>query len=157
MTKKKTLKDYYRQLRSNGDIKVNYKKFIELYRQFVRLVHQELQKGNRVTLGHFGDIFIMCRPVLKFRAVDFNRTKKLWLEDEEARENRVKVYHLNEETDFKFLKLNWTKSTCRSTLKEVYRVANSCAIKKIIKDEIKRGNFQIFEERGRWRNDNDNG
>jgi hypothetical protein len=78
-------------------------------------------------------------------AVDYKATNELWRNNEEAKENKKLVYHLNNHSDgYRYV---WYYSTYRSNLpnKSLYRFVptrtNKRELSKLIKDDTFKGNY----------------
>lgn len=69
---------------------------------------------------------------------DWAATKKLWQENEEAKENKKIVYHTNKHTSGYYYKWYWDKRTCNITNSSVYSIImtrdNSRLIAKALKE-----------------------
>lgn len=99
---------------------------------------------------HLGNLYVTQRDVKirfdnqgnlinKGLAPDWNATKKLWREDEEARERKQLIYHFNEHSSRKRMRFHWDRRTIFLKNKSVYKFIPirkwSRKLKDVIKDE----------------------
>lgn len=85
----------------------------------------------KVTLGEDGQI--------KGLAIDYQKTKQLWEENPQAKEERRKVYHANSHSGKMIYKFNWSRKGVAIPNKTLYSLTVARANKRHLATLIKSG------------------
>lgn len=132
--------------------------YIEICNNFMKFIFDKLiEEGSIILPNRLGQLYITGRKIKpKFEdgriinlAPDWAKTKLLWSEDEEAKENKTIVYHTNDNTNGVRYKCNWYKSRIPITNKTLYNFILTRANKRALAKKIKEGKEYTILENGK--------
>ena len=143
-------KDYRNQIEQPVDIKI----YISIVNGFMKFMMAKLfHKGEVMIPERLGSIDIIGhRPtitveggVIKGAAPDWAKTKKLWEEDEEAKNNKTLVYHFNEDTAGVRYRFRWSKNRVLVPNKTLYSIRMSRENKRALSALVKQGKEYLIK------------
>lgn len=133
-----TTRHLYNFYKSTTDNPVNYDVFLKfLFAEegiINKIVNKLLYSAYIVSFPLIGNIYIKkYKPKIKFKPngdldirkshirIDWQNTKKLWESDSEAKEKKLKVYHINKHTKGYQYKFVWDKRRNILNNKTIYK------------------------------------
>lgn len=91
--------------------------YIAFLSDFMKFISKLLIEGYELSLPESTGIFeIVGKNInLEFKNnINWKATKEYWEKNEEAKNNKTLIKHLNEHSDFKIYSIKWNKSTIRN-------------------------------------------
>jgi hypothetical protein len=153
MSKNHNLRDSYKEYKQHTDNPIDIKIYLKITQGFIKfLMSKLLSKGEIMLPERLGNLSISGRKVkvvleegkIKGLAPDWKKTKELWEEDIEAKNNKTLVYHFNEETNGIRYKYSWSKNRVLVPNKTLYSLIMSRDNKRASSDAVKKGKeYQI--------------
>lgn len=144
----KNLRDSYKKYIETTESPVDIKTYMLINSDFNKFLVNKVLEGKEVTLpARLGTLSIIGRkPNLKFEegrvkglAPDWVKTKKLWNENEEAKEKKTLLYHTNSHTDGYRYKWNWSKRNVMIENKTLYSLQMTRTNKRAVHKKIIEG------------------
>lgn len=130
-----------------------YYKILDLYLRYLSIL---LLKGNRIKLpyalgsmafvGKKSNATIDEEGNVKGVPVDWGETKKLWLRNPVAKENKELLYHLNDHTNGYVYKLRWSYKKAKGKFKMMYIFNPSRTLKANFVKHIKENQYEYEVE-----------
>lgn len=83
----------YRKMKQNGSISMEYRQFSDLISAIATGIWKKVYAGNTVAVPYLFNMEIIPNRHKWVRTINWKRTHKLWLEDQEAFQERLLVRH----------------------------------------------------------------
>ena len=122
--------DGYKYYRKN---KPKESKYVLSESQYFAIIRKELRKYNP-------RVFFECNKLKTNLPIDWDRTLKLWYEDEESFRNKTLIKVEEKE----LFKIYYNKSKANYINKSFYQIQFNRELKKKLKTKIKEGNIEAF-------------
>ncbi len=142
----KNVRDSYKLYKESAENVVDLKTYILYANEFNKFLAEKVLEGEEVTLpARFGTLSIIGRKEkvrfnedgsIKGLAPDWVKTKKLWAENEIAKEKKQIVYHTNSHTDNTRYKFFWSKQRILIQNKILYSLRMTRTNKRLVNDLV---------------------
>lgn len=145
----KNLRESYKLYKKLIANPVSIKLYLQLTSEYNKFLMEKVLSGKEITLpSRMGTLSIVGREQqLKFDeegnikglAPDWVKTKKLWDENEKAKEQKKLVYHMNSHTDNFRYKFLWCKKNLLVENKTLYSLRLTRTNKRAVHNNIIKG------------------
>lgn len=142
------IRDSYKLYREEETNPIGIKTYVSIINGYMKfLIRRLLDKGEILIPERLGRLRIVGKKVkirieegeIKGLAPDWPGTKKLWAENEEAKNNKVLVFYFNEETNGIRYRFFWSKNRVLLPNKTIYNLKLTRANKRALSALIKEG------------------
>lgn len=154
--KLKNIRDSYRLYKKEFTPKVDINEYARICGEFNKFLIEKVLDGEEVTLpARMGYLSISGRKQkvrfdengdVKGLAPDWVKTKKLWNNNQEAKERKQLIYHTNPHTNGVRYRFFWSKNNIYMMNKQLYSLRLSRANKRAIYRKIKEGKEYLIKE-----------
>lgn len=141
------LRDIFYSYKAKAEKPVDLKTYLAIAKAFLKFTADKIVNGKRVSLpARMGDVGIIgSKKDVKLDesgnitglAPDWKKTKELWANCSECKENKQLVFHLNEHTQGIRYRMHWFKTTPvenKSLYSLKFTRANTRSVSKLIQD-----------------------
>lgn len=141
-------RDSYTIYKNMSKNPVDISKYVNIVNSFMKfLIAYLLTKGEIILPERLGTLQILGKKVkvkiedgkIKGLAPDWVKTKKLWEENKEAKDNKTLVYHFNEQTNGVRYRFFWSKNRVLVSNKTLYNLKMTRTNKRALSDLVKNG------------------
>lgn len=148
-------RDTYKMYQSVSENPVDVKKYIEIVSEFLKYIVCVLfEKGTVILPEKLGVLHIIGKKLkattedgkIKGLAPDWDKTKKLWAIDQQAKDNKQIVYHFNEETNGIRYRIVWAKTKVLVSNKTLYDLKFTRTNKRFLSALIKTGKEYLIKD-----------
>lgn len=141
----------YENLSNNPISKSQYGEIVKKFMKF--LIDKLLESGEILIPERLGKLSIFGKKIkivvendkIKGLAPDWVKTKQLWEEDSQAKENKQLVYHFNEETNGIRYKFFWSKNRVLVTNKTLYNLRMTRTNKRTLSNLVREGKEYLIK------------
>lgn len=142
------IRSSYKYYKQDNQDPVDIKIYVDLCNNYNKFLSDKILQGEEVTLPErLGTMQIVGKKQkVKFDengkpnlAPDWVKTKELWQNCEECKQEKKLVYHLNSNTDGVRFKLHWSKKNCIIKNKSLYSFQLTRTNKRNIHAKINEG------------------
>lgn len=143
----KNIRDSYKLYKRDCKKPIEIDQYLDIVHSFLKFIMNEVYNGEKVALPQrLGTINVIGKKIkagidketgqIKNLAPDWVRTKELWENCPECKENKQLVFHLNEHTNGVRYRINWSKKNVLVKNKTMYSLIftrdNKRALHKLI-------------------------
>ena len=141
-------RDSYIVYKNLSDNPINISQYVQIVNQFMKfLINRLFEKGQISLPEKLGNLQIVGKKVkvkiedgqIKGLAPDWVKTKELWENDPEAKQNKQLVYHFNEQTNGVRYRFFWSKNRVLVSNKTLYNLKMTRANKRELSKLIREG------------------
>lgn len=149
--------DYYREFKSkNKDSKITRKVYGEIIKEFNSFLRDGLSmKGKDIILPKkLGRVELRKSKtevkiddngnIINNLPVNWKETRKLWLENKQAEEKKIKIRFTNEHTDSHTFKITYLKAKADFKNKSLYTIRFNRQLKRDLSQSIFKGKIDAF-------------
>lgn len=146
---KLNIRSSFQHYREKSKNPVQLTEYVELTREFNKFLINIVLQGHKVSLPHrFGSLEItgkLQKPSMDAEgnirglAIDWQKTKKFWEKNLQAKENKEYIYHNNSHSSKLRYKYLWSKKNVTIDNKLLYSLRMSRANKRALAQMIKKG------------------
>jgi hypothetical protein len=149
--------DYYRAFKlNNKDSTISRKAYGEIIKEFNSFLRDGLSmKGKEVTLpSKLGRVELRksktevkiddAGNIVNNLPVNWKETRKLWLENKNAEEKKIKIRFTNEHTDSHTFKITYLKAKADFKNKSLYTIKFNRQLKRDLSQSIFKGRIDAF-------------
>jgi len=160
MAKNKPLETFntaYRAYKKEVESPVELSLFIKLNNEFALFMTEKILNAKTVYLPHgIGVIKVIGKEVIpKFDeesnrienlSVNWGATRKLWKENEEAKEQKKFIYHFNEHSDGVRYRFLWSRANMKCKNSNFYTFKPAKRMKQTLAKHIREGReYEVYE------------
>lgn len=146
-------RDSYPSYKKESSSPIDISTYLKIANGFMKFLSRKLLDTGEITLSNkIGKIQVVgSKPnfrvengKIKGLTPDWNSTKKLWEENEEAKKNKQLVYHFNEHTNNIRYRFRWSKARSPLVNKTLYNLVMTRNNKRTLSSLIKKGKEYII-------------
>ena len=153
------INEIYRFYRGHSENPVEQKLFVSIWKEFAELTTNDIVSGKDFMMPfRIGVLGIRKRKIQvtlnpdgtidkRYLRPDWKSTKELWKRDEEAKQRKQIVFHLNKHFGGFNCKWFWDKSTCCITNQTAYSLVMTRENKRKLAKAIFEGEVDYYEQR----------
>ncbi len=148
-------RDSYVIYKNLSDNPINIAQYVQIVNQFMKfLINRLFEKGQISLPEKLGNLQIVGKKVkvkiedgqIKGLAPDWVKTKELWENDPEAKQNKQLVYHFNEQTNGVRYRFFWSKNRVLVSNKTLYNIKMTRTNKRTLSQLVKNGKEYLIKD-----------
>lgn len=148
-------RDSYIIYKNLSDNPINIAQYVQIVNQFMKfLINRLFEKGQISLPEKLGNLQIVGKKVkvkiedgqIKGLAPDWVKTKELWENDPEAKQNKQLVYHFNEQTNGVRYRFFWSKNRVLVSNKTLYNIKMTRTNKRTLSQLVKNGKEYLIKD-----------
>lgn len=157
------IKNIYKYYKSFAEDPVDYQTFVKAWKDFAEIITDDIAyTGKDFTMPfRIGTLGVRKHKILvkvnsdgtidkRSLRPDWSATKKLWEKDEQAKENKQLVFHLNKHFGGYNCKWFWDKTTCSIKNQTAYSLVMSRTNKRKLAKAIFTGEVDYYEQKPKY-------
>jgi len=157
------IKNIYKYYKSFTEDPVDYQTFVKAWKDFAEIITDDIAYTGKDFIMPFriGTLGVRKHKILvkvnsdgtidkRSLRPDWSATKKLWEKDEQAKENKQLVFHLNKHFGGYNCKWFWDKTTCSIKNQTAYSLVMSRTNKRKLAKAIFAGEVDYYEQKPKY-------